>query len=191
MNAAAVRALACGLIYASVVVILGLKSAQANEFSFRNAQFRVINGVINMDADVDLPLTEAAREALSNGVTLTVVIESEVRAQRALLWDESIANIRAIFAIEYHALSDQYVLRNVNLGLTQSYTNLGALRAELGRIRAFPLIGVSRLAADQDHSVRIQARLDIESLPAPLRPLAYLSTRWRVSSDWYEWALRW
>ena len=31
--------------------------------------------------------------------------------------------------------------------------------------------------------------VDIEALPAPLRPVAYLSSPWRLTSEWYEWPL--
>ena len=30
-------------------------------------------------------------------------------------------------------------------------------------------------------------RAEIEALPAPLRPIAYVSPSWRLSSGWYEW----
>ena len=176
--------------FASLALFLMLfGAAQAAEFAVRNAQFRVTNGVVNMDADIDFPLSDAAREALGNGVTLTVVIESKVKIRRSYLWDDTVATISARYGIEYHALSSQYMLSNVNLGITQSFSSLTALRADLGRVRNFPLLGVSQLAPTDRYSVHVQARLDIESLPAPLRPLAYLSTRWRISSDWYHWNL--
>ena len=48
-----------------------LGAAQAAEFAVRNAQFRVTNGVVNMDADIDLPLSDAAREALGDVLELS------------------------------------------------------------------------------------------------------------------------
>ena len=39
------------------------------------------------------------------------------------------------------------------------------------------------------YSVRLQASLDIEALPLPLRPLAYVSPSWHLSSEWYTWDL--
>ena len=38
---------------------------------------------------------------------------------------------------------------------------------------------------DETYWVYLQIRLDIESLPVSLRPVAYLSPQWRLNSDWY------
>jgi hypothetical protein len=35
-------------------------------------------------------------------------------------------------------------------------------------------------------SLALKARLDIESLPTPLRALAYVSPEWYLSSRWYK-----
>ena len=59
----------------------------------------------------------------------------------------------------------------------------------LGKIRNFPLLD-EHLIGDKGHRyVRLRALLDIESLPSPMRPLAYLSSLWRLKSDWYEWPI--
>jgi len=172
-----------------IVAALYAIGVRADGFTVDNASFRVVDGVVSMNADVRFKFSEAIREALSNGVDLTVVVESEVARVRDFLWNEPTARLAARYGIEFHALSNQYLLRNLNLGITQSYASLEALTADLGEIRDFPLIGVARLSAAERYTVRVQARLDIESLPAPMRPLAYLSSLWRLKSDWHEWDL--
>ena len=39
------------------------------------------------------------------------------------------------------------------------------------------------------YQVKMRTFLDIESLPAPMRPLAYISSDWQLDSDWVSWPL--
>jgi hypothetical protein len=45
------------------------------------------------------------------------------------------------------------------------------------------------LDSDAAYRGRLRARLDIEALPSPLRPLAYVSPSWHSTGEWYEWPL--
>ena len=37
--------------------------------------------------------------------------------------------------------------------------------------------------------VRLRGSLDIESLPTPVRLLAYFSSAWDMDSEWHQWGL--
>ncbi|MBS1173864.1 MAG: hypothetical protein H6R12_2694 [Proteobacteria bacterium] len=52
------------------------------------------------------------------------------------------------------------------------------------------LVRADALDADQTYRVEMRVALDIESLPLPLRPRAYLSPDWNLSSEWSRWRLR-
>ena len=67
-------------------------------------------------------------------------------------------------------------------------TLAGALDA-IGRLHDFPLIDRALLKPPGNYYGRLRASLDIEALPPPLRPVAYLSTDWRLGSTWYAWSL--
>jgi hypothetical protein len=45
------------------------------------------------------------------------------------------------------------------------------------------------LIENKTYLARIRTFLDIESLPPPMRPQAYFSPNWDLSSEWYEWEL--
>jgi hypothetical protein len=53
-----------------------------------------------------------------------------------------------------------------------------------------PLVGTTAIEPEKKYVVRVRARLDVEALPSPLRPLAYLTAPWQLDSDWYQWPLR-
>jgi hypothetical protein len=40
-----------------------------------------------------------------------------------------------------------------------------------------------------DYSIRLRGSLDIESLPTPVRLIAYISSDWNMVSKWYKWHL--
>ena len=40
------------------------------------------------------------------------------------------------------------------------------------------------------YTVRLRGRLDIEALPLPMRPVAYLKPDWSITSDVWAWQLK-
>jgi Domain of unknown function (DUF4390) len=60
----------------------------------------------------------------------------------------------------------------------------------LGQVRDFPLIDAYLLEQDERYVLQLGAYLDIESLPTPLRVLAYLNPDWHLSSEWYDYPLK-
>ncbi len=155
-------------------------------FAVEGVRVHVRDDVLTVDADVAFGLSDEVEEALSNGVPVTVRIEFRIDRPRRWLWDPTIARVRASYRIRLHALSSQYVVTNLDLGTSRSFPNLAAALDALGRVRGFPLLDRTLLPGSGPFELAVRARLDIEALPAPLRPLAYLSRRWRLASGWFR-----
>ena len=169
---------------------VGAPLTHAAGIEVRRAETRVVNDVYLLDADVDFRFSDDALEALDNGVTLTVVMDMQVIRTRAMMWDERVARVVSRRELRVHPLSNNYILNNLNAGSVRTFRSLEAATSALGTLRNFPMLDAHLLQQDQSYSVRLRARLDIEALPAPLRPLAYLSSRWRLKSAWYTWPIR-
>jgi hypothetical protein len=167
----------------------GPAAAEDREFQVRRVQTRLENEVYRLDADIALRLSGDAREALENGVPLTIDLSIQVLRPRWLVWDERIAALKQSYRLRYHALSQQYLVTNLNTGIQQTFTSRGSALKAIGTLRDFPMLDRRLLKVGESYAARLRARLDIESLPVPLRPLAYLSSEWRLSSEWYEWPL--
>lgn len=165
-----------------------LASAAEPGFAVHEAGTRLVDGVHRLHARVSFGFSEEAVEAMENGVAVTVAIESEV-LELSRLWDRPVAQVRARYRIQVHALSGQYVVRNLSTGETVTYRNLDEMVAALGVVDDFPLLDDHVLDAQEDYRVRLRATLEIESLPTPLRLLAYFRSAWRLSSDWTTWPL--
>ena len=173
--------------WAALSLLLLPVLAWASNFAVLEARTRLENGVYLLTAKIDYDLSPAALAALRNGIPLTVSLEMEVWRQREWLWDEIIASLQQRFHLEYHALARQYVVINLNNGELKSFPTRSAATDYLGRIENFPLLDASLLGPADGCYGRLRATLDIEALPAPLRPLAYLSTEWHLTSEWYTW----
>ena len=145
-------------------------------------------GVYYVDAKIHYELPTTADEALRSGVTLTLELQIEVeRLRRFPLPDKSVASLRQRYALQYHALSDRYIVQNLNSGEQTTYSTLAAAEAALGEVHELPVIDVALLEPGVRHQLSMRAVLDIRRLPVPLRLFAFLFDDWRVTSQWYRW----
>lgn len=161
----------------------------AADFRVLDAGSRLQDGIHRVDARIDFRFSDDAIAAMDSGVAIVVSVRMEVLRLRTLL-DETVAEVRARYRIESRSLSRTFVVTNLSTDETKTYQSFDGMIAALGEIRNFPLLDDRVLDGDEDYRVRLRATLDIESLPAPMRPLAYLNSDWRLSSDWVTWPLR-
>lgn len=171
------------------MVFLFVAPVNADDFEVKEAETHLVDGVYLLNTRLKTELGEDTLEALYNGVPLTIVMDIEIVKNRDLLWDERIASLQGRYQLQLHALSDHYILKNLNSGATRTFRNLDSAILGLGTISDFPMIDSYLLNPNQQYWVRVRARLDIEALPSPLRPLAYLRSLWDLDGDWYTWPI--
>ena len=158
------------------------------DFSVRHVDTRTEGETWLLDAGIDLEFNHESREAMASGVPLTVLLEVEVVRER-FFRDEGVRRIRMPFRIERHALSERYVVTYVPSGKARTYGAIEDASATLGTIRGLTLVERAELLPGQRYRVRLRARLDIEAMPSPLRPLAWFRWLWRLRDDWFTWVL--
>ncbi len=179
------RAWLAGLLLAAAA-----GAAEPGLFRITQADTRLADGVFLLSARIDYRLSPEALEALDSGVPLFVVLDIRVERQRRWWWNSTVARLQQRYLLLYHALSEKYVVHSLNSGAQANYRSLAEALAALGRIEDLPLMDSNLLESGADYRVRMRAYLDIEALPAPLQPLAYLSPGWRLQSEWRQWSLR-
>ncbi|MDR2877823.1 MAG: DUF4390 domain-containing protein [Chromatiales bacterium] len=143
--------------------------------------------VYYLDASVEYVLSRQLSEALERGVALPVVIEIEILRERPYIWNETVATLAQRYELNYHALTRQYMLRNLNIGTQSSYPSRVAALGALGRVVSLPLIDANLLEPDVAYQGRLRVRIDTDALPAPLRLRALAMPEWRLGSGWHEW----
>jgi hypothetical protein len=123
-------------------------------------------------------------------VPLIVLLDIKVEQERSWWLNKTIAELQQGYLLLYHALTEKYIVNNLNSGAQENYDRLSAALAALGKIEDLPILDAQLANTGSHYLIRLRTRLDLESLPAPMRPLAYLSSDWRLESDWYEWPLQ-
>jgi hypothetical protein len=159
----------------------------AANIEVRSAVDRVENHIYVIDAQLAYQLSDTALRALDNGVPLTISVEIEIQRNRDYWWNEAIAHVRQKYRLEHHTLSNQYILTDLATRTRRNFTSLDEAIDGLGELKSIPLGELRELRNDGPFLLRLRSRLDISELPTPLRPIAYLSPQWRLSSGWFEW----
>ena len=159
-------------------------------FEVLDARTELRSGVYFLDATIAYRLSADARAALRSGVPLTIRLDVEFVNRRRFWFDAEDAALRQRYQLEYHALSERYLVTNLNSGDQTSFGTLLAALSSLGRIDRLPLIDAALLDPERDYELRLRAVLDVEQFPGPLRLLAFWRRDWSLASDWYRWPLQ-
>jgi hypothetical protein len=183
-----------GVVVLVLLAVVPWASAPAQEddpgrFEIRAAMAELKNGVYFLSGWVEYRLSPEAREALVSGVPLTIRLEVQLLRNRRFWFDNEAASLLQAYELEYHALSERYIVRNLNSGEQASFATLFSALNRLGRIEELPLIDAALLEADSEYEVQIRAVLDTEEFPGPLRLLTFWRRDWSLRSDWYRWQL--
>jgi hypothetical protein len=154
-----------------------------------SANSDIVDDVVVVNAELDFVFSEDAMEALRSGVALFIDVDFRIKRQRRFIWDPKIVYLSRRYRIERHALTDRYVITDVLSDERRIHNSLDAAIADLGKIRDVPIADETNFIPTSDYRIGVRARLDLESLPGPIRPIAYVSPSWRMSSGWYQWIL--
>ncbi len=144
-----------------------------------------------LDADIDYFPTDTVIEALKNGIPLTFVVTVKVRESDSWLgWFERALTKRKIrFQLRYRPLSSLYEISSDHNQNQRNFVSWKSLFSNLGELRQIAIVEAGKLDAQKSYQVEIKAALDINSLPLPMRPMAYIDSDWDMSSGWSEWPL--
>lgn len=157
------------------------------DFSIQNVTAELREGNLFVSANLDLSLNEKVEEAVSKGIPLDILIEVRLKRPRPILWDETISEWSMVRKLSYHALSSQYLVHSISDAQIESFTSLSQALGNMGTLNEH-LFPMNHFAGKDDiYSLEMRASLNIESLPAPLRPVAYTSLDWRLNSGWTQW----
>lgn len=161
----------------------------AAPFEVRSAESRLYDGVWYATALVDFRLSEEALVALKSGVALTIELQIRVSSVRRFWFDKETAALTQRFELRFQPLSERYVTLNLNSGEQASFATLFSALSSMGRIVNLPIIDDSLLDPDEEYEMSMRAVLDQNTLPGPLRMLAFWGSGFRLESEWFVWTL--
>lgn len=161
-----------------------------DDFTVERFETRMERDRVVLDANIDYDFSDAALEALDSGVPLTLDVHIQVRPADAWVWQESLVDQHLRYLIRYRPLSERYLVTRLPGGDEgRSYVTRDAAIAALGEINDLDLVHQDRLDPEERYEVHLRASLDVEELPLPLKPIAYLHPAWKLSTGWTRWPL--
>jgi hypothetical protein len=176
------------------LALVGLCYAQDSlaqgRFDIRSAYVERAEGVYQLNATLDFEVIEGARAAIRDGAPFTLHLEIVVRRERSYWLDEVVATLDQSYELVYHALSDRYLVRNVNSGEQVSFATLDAALDSLRVISSLPILDQALVRPERRHEISVRASLDVRTMPDTLRFILFWSDDWRQRSEWYTWSPR-
>lgn len=187
------RRLHAGLSCVALLLLGALLSfasiAAEPRFEIRNAFAEPVDGVWQLNAIVDLSLSRSAREALAEGIPLTLVLDILISRERRFLPDDDVAELQQRWQLDYDALSERHVVTNLNSGAQSTYPSLDDALASLSMVRNLPMIDADLLEDGRRHEVSVRASVEIGGMPDTIKMLLFWR-EWSRSTQWYTWSIR-
>lgn len=172
-----------------VCTVLFVASAFAQtRFEVRSAYIEPYDGVYQLNATVDFDLPEGARDAVRAGAPLTLHLNIVVRRQRNYWLDETIAALEQRYELVYHAVSERYLLRNLNSDEQVSFPTLAAALDALRVVSHLPILDQALVDPESRHELSLRATLDVVAIPDALRFVLFWKEDWRQRTEWYTWS---
>jgi hypothetical protein len=181
-------------LWCAALAALWMQAAHADglegRFEVRSADLQITDSVYHLNAHLDLPVSDAVRRGLTEGVPLTLELDLDIERVRQLLPNSRVAELTQRYHLQYNAVSARYILRNDNSGQQQSLSTVDAAIEQLSEIRGLPVLDKALIAADRRYEANVRAKIDYGSVPFSLRVVMFWVNEWHRESDWYTWTLQ-
>lgn len=156
----------------------------------RSASLSLDQDVYELDVHLDFALPDDARKAIEAGLTMRLDYEIELARVRNYMLDATVAELVQSYELSYHALSQRYLVRNLNTGEQQDFGTLQAAQERISEVRGLPVIDSALVEADRTYEARVRAVLDLNPGSQALRWILFWTDDWSATSEWFEWPLR-
>jgi hypothetical protein len=154
----------------------------------RSAYVSVEGGVFLLHARIEYPVNPAIRDALHDGVTLTVDLDTRIERERRFWFNAEVVELTLRRELDYHAVSDRYLVRDARSGSQKSFATLEDALTDLGTVEGWPVLVEPQLSAGH-FRISVRASVRRGRLPASLHALLFWTDDWHRVSEWYTWSL--
>ena len=163
---------------------------KGSQLLITSAQAVLDDEVYELDTQLDLRVPKGALKAIDGGLTLHLTYEIEISRVRRWMPDAGVASIEQQFELAYHALSQRYLVRNLNTGEQQDFGTVEAALARITDVKGLPVLDASLLPPGPEYEGRVRAVLDMASASESFGWLLFWTDDWSAESDWYTWTIR-
>ena len=182
--------LACAALATLVLVQPLYAEGLAGRFEVRSADLELKDGVYHLNARIDMPISDAVRRGLAEGVPLALEVDLDIERVRQLLPNSRVAELSQRYHLQYNAVSARYILRNDNSGQQESLGTVDEALEHLSEVHSLPALDKALIARDRRYEANVRAKIDFGSVPFTMRLLMFWVSDWHRESDWYAWTFQ-
>lgn len=156
----------------------------------RSASLGLDQDVYELDARLEIRLPDDARKAIEAGLTMRLDYQFELSRVRNYMLDKTVAELSQSYELSYHALSQRYLVRNLNTGEQLDFGTMQAALDHLSVVRGLPIVDSALVEAGRKYEARVRGVIDLNSGSEALSWILFWTDDWSAKSDWYEWPLQ-
>ncbi|MCS6948763.1 MAG: DUF4390 domain-containing protein [Steroidobacteraceae bacterium] len=168
---------------------LAVADALDGRFEVRSAFVNLHDDVYHLSADVQYPSNQQMRVALADGVSLTFDLQVRIARERRYWFDNTLFHLTQRRRLEYHSVSDHYIVRDESNGTQRSFASFEAAIADLGKVESWPILTRAQLGRAAAYRIAVRASVQRGRLNDALRTIFFWTNDWQRTSEWYEWSL--
>jgi hypothetical protein len=181
---------ACAVLAGLAPVQPSLADGLQGRFEVRSADLELQDGVYHLNARLELPISDAVRRGLAEGVPLALELDLVIKQLRQLLPNSTVAELTQRYHLQYNAVSARYILRNDNSGQQESLRTVDEALEHLSEVHSLPALDKALIARDRRYEANVRAKLDFGTVPFTLRLLMFWVSDWHRETDWYAWTFQ-
>lgn len=176
-----------GLLISFFLVVSAVASAEGISFkSYKlvgNApKYQVLTGL-------DFKLTNYLQNALENGVPLNARIQFSIRQKHKWWFDEETPLLSVHYQLNFHALSQHYLLTRNDTNEHWNFSNLSAALRKLHELRKYILPDLKMSLTDGDYSILAVVDISPETVNLPIRIQSFFGENNSLTSEGVLWPL--
>src|SRR5690606_37067012 len=169
-----------------LVSFLGVAQAKASHPEVLRIEPRLVEGWLQIDADVRLPVSDDLRHFAERGVALYFTADIEIVRPRRWWFDTEVVKTQQTWRVVYNALTRQWRIGSGDLSLPEA--SLDDALSLVPNIRGWAVVPLSELETGQEYTGTLRVRLDTSLLARPFRVDALNSSAWSLSTPWKDFS---
>jgi Domain of unknown function (DUF4390) len=159
--------------------------ARADVIGVKQAELRVEDEALVLNAEFDLALNATLDEALQKGIPLYFVLEFELTRPRWYWLDEKVLTSTTQYRVAWQALTQTY---RISSGLlAQTPGTAAEVERFLSRVTAREVGRRDQVVRGDRYIAAVRLRLDTNQLPKPFQVNAITAREWTLDSGWHRW----
>lgn len=140
-------------------------------------------------ADIEYRFPPVALQALDEGIPLTFRVKLRIERIKSWGWTEVLAQDERTIQLRYEPLAKSFQVSDLGSGAALHYSSLATALDTLSHLRGWSISPLPLSDDNEQREASLRFEFDVESLPLPLRLVAYLSPDWTMETPPYRWPL--